>query len=505
MSPSDSTPRTRRRSGAALALGAGFAGLLWLVGCDASVDQPAAKLTLVAARQSIAPASRQRPPRQVGVGSCTAGGCHGSGSPGSVEGSEYNIWISQDPHADAFSVLYDQVSLDMVRRLDGKPADAPVAPYQDERCLGCHSSKSVAPPRDETASHYSDGVSCEACHGPAEGWLSTHYSPAYRDSAGNPDAARLHRQGMWNTDDLAERARICATCHVGDEGRDVNHDLIAAGHPRLQFDFAAYYRRLPVHWNPADDRQAWGDNLDAMMWAVGQSVNSSAALRRLAARAQGDGPWPELAEWSCGACHHDLRDDEARQRLLADRDALAGLDFAWDDWHHQLPRAYLEAVAKAWRLDPQVAGDIPQEMAGLADLVGDLRSDRRAVGEQAVALSAKLDRWTDAVARARPTPAELTHLSRDLATIHLDGRLTTWSEAALAYDALASLHQSRLRAARSARRSDPAHSRVTTAIGELYGELSRARRERPYLYLPEVSVEVLERIRRALGEEVARP
>jgi hypothetical protein len=37
----------------------------------------------------------------VGVGSCTAAGCHGGGNPDAIVGSEDSIWISRDPHANA--------------------------------------------------------------------------------------------------------------------------------------------------------------------------------------------------------------------------------------------------------------------------------------------------------------------------------------------------------------------------------------------------------------------
>jgi hypothetical protein len=162
-------------------------------------------------------------------------------------------------------------------------------------------------------------------------------------------------------------------------------------------------------------------------------------------------------------------------------------------------------LAKAWRLDAREAADVNEEMTGLAELVGGMTSDRRAVGERAAALAGRLDRWADAVARAQPTPDELAALSRDLADIHLAGRLGTWSEAALAYDALASLHQSQLSAARSARRSEAPLEPTKTAIGELYRELSKSTSDRDYVYSPQKSAKLLERVRGSLDDEEARP
>jgi hypothetical protein len=101
---------------------------------------------------------------------------------------------------------------------------------------------------------HADGVGCESCHGASGRWLGPHTTLGWRDRPW-PEKAAL---GMRNTKDLASRARLCAGCHVGDGGsddlpaRDVNHDLIAAGHPRLNFELSAYpgrQRRRPTRFN----------------------------------------------------------------------------------------------------------------------------------------------------------------------------------------------------------------------------------------------------------------
>jgi hypothetical protein len=446
-----------------------------IAGCEASVDPPPTSITLTANQSLSTIARRDRIWRLVGVGSCTASGCHGAGSATSVVGSEYNIWISKDPHAQAHSVLYDERSLRMLRLLDGRPLDDPVEPYADARCVGCHSSV-MAPQRDPTVSLVSDGVGCEACHGPAEGWLSAHYQ--HRFSAQGPAraAAALRDLGMWDTDDLVSRAQICSGCHVGAPGRDVNHDLIAAGHPRLQFDYAAYFRKLPAHWNRADDRAAWGDNVDAMSWAVGQAVNSQTALRRLAARAAGESNWPELSEWSCVDCHHDLRDDADRQKRLAERSGLSGVNFAWDDWHHQAPRQYMAAIERAWGIDSQLAAQIQRDMAELAERVGSIRADRHEAAERAEALASKMDQWISKLRRADPDLDAIARLSLEVAELHRQRGITSWSEAALAYDALASLHQSRLDGLRRVgAAADPSVDQITRIIRQMYDELYRTK------------------------------
>jgi hypothetical protein len=87
--------------------------------------------------------------------------------------------------------------------------------------------------------------------------------------------------------------------------RDVDHDLISAGHPRLQFEFGTYRANMPAHWRQR--KQAETD-----VWAAGQRATAEAALALLAYRAK-TGPWPEFAEYDCFACHHSLTQPTWRQ------------------------------------------------------------------------------------------------------------------------------------------------------------------------------------------------
>ncbi len=162
---------------------------------------------------------------------------------------------------------------------------------------------------------------------------------------------------MVDLSDAAARARECANCHVGDRSRgmDVNHDLIAAGHPRLNFEYSAYLEAYPKHWRekPGTDLSLAGD------WAVGQAVTARAALQLLADRARSSvtgttvapasvAPWPELSESECFSCHHSL----SKPRWLPDRGALAVKPgrLPWATWTSaMLPE--LEKVNPGWKLD----------------------------------------------------------------------------------------------------------------------------------------------------------
>jgi hypothetical protein len=118
------------------------------------------------------------------------------------------------------------------------------------------------------------------------------------------------RHGLAELNDLGSRASACAGCHVGSPGRDMNHDMIAAGHPKLNFEFASHLARLPRHWYERDRMtgEKRGPEFLLQAWAVGpfragESVRALSIDRQ--SREQGR-IWPELAEWNCYACHHEL-------------------------------------------------------------------------------------------------------------------------------------------------------------------------------------------------------
>ena len=100
----------------------------------------------------------------VGPGSCSAVACHGAIRPvagARILQTEYSTWVSQDRHARATEVLGNMVSQRMGRILGiGNPLQA-------QKCLACHSLDVPASARGRNFA--SEGVSCEACHGPATG------------------------------------------------------------------------------------------------------------------------------------------------------------------------------------------------------------------------------------------------------------------------------------------------------------------------------------------------
>jgi hypothetical protein len=141
---------------------------------------------------------------------------------------------------------------------------------------------------------------------------------------------------MTDTKDLAVRAELCAGCHVGDADRDMNHDMIAAGHPPLRFELSAYHDLIRhKHW-PSAERVRTKD-FKARLWGAGQAAVAQATLALVESRAvratTSDRltPWPELAEYDCFACHQRLRPASgfSSVALKGDQPGVPG----WQPWN----------------------------------------------------------------------------------------------------------------------------------------------------------------------------
>lgn len=302
----------------------------------------------------------------IGAAGCLGAACHGAPARATLNGeytgatwqSSGSCWVAADPHTGAYSLLTDNPYRPVnvtARHIMDRYAPGKLA-TEDARCLACHSNPALADWDHKDArvrSLQAEGVNCEACHGNAGGWLRQHTTWTTGRDKGYPET------GMVKLYDIGERTVSCAGCHVGapeaplgtlPDGRavklsvrDMNHDMIAAGHPRLNFDLAEYQRRLPRHWQEKDRIQQElneaqnppkkgivprGPDFELKAWLVGRVAHAEAACRLLesrAARAQDEKeertPWPEFAEFNCAACHHALRGDPNAWRgaVLKDR------------------------------------------------------------------------------------------------------------------------------------------------------------------------------------------
>ena len=237
--------------------------------------------------------------KHAGSLSCASASCHG-GSDSVRAGSEYTTWVNSDPHFRAYTILLDDSSRKIAEVLK-----LPRPAHESELCLSCHAPSAIAAPKSPQNRPVLPGVGCEECHGPAEKYLTAHYRDDFKKLTRSEKAETY---GLYPTKDLAFRVSMCASCHVGDASREVNHDLIAAGHPRLAFEYTGYHhsKKYKRHW----EESAYGPDFDARAWEIGQvaSARAAADLTRVRAARTKDHkmPWPELAEYSCFACHKDL-------------------------------------------------------------------------------------------------------------------------------------------------------------------------------------------------------
>ena len=151
--------------------------------------------------------------RHMGVATCAASQCHGSAAPRDSSGvmqNEYVTWTRDDPHSKAYATLSSDASRAIAARLGVGSAIAA------KICLDCHADNVPAVRRGEKF-QLSDGVGCEACHGGAERWLSTHYNTPAVDHAANLVA------GIYPTEEPQERAELCLSCHLGTADKFATH------------------------------------------------------------------------------------------------------------------------------------------------------------------------------------------------------------------------------------------------------------------------------------------
>jgi hypothetical protein len=372
----------------------------------------------------------------VGSGSCAARACHGNPTitRRGESNSAYVIWLSSDPHAQAYAVLSTPEAQHMAEALGLGAAT------KADRCLACHSlsiggAHPAAAAGVNPAALLADGVGCEACHGPAEKYLAEHTLNRWH-RPGDPKFDPSF--GMTDTANIGPRAAICAGCHVGQpdaEGRpwrDVNHDLIAAGHPRLNFEFSAYMANLPPHWNVNRDPERFEE---LHSWIAGQLASGEAALKLLESRASSaatlpkagertlvPGVWPELSEYDCYSCHHDLRGNGWRQSYhssiaaderTANPPAPPRGSPGWGTWYFQGPRL----LAATSAVMPKPSGsDWLESLNGLAATMQTALPNASTARQETESCSAKLAASSSAIGQlfASSTPADQAALRKEV-------------------------------------------------------------------------------------------
>jgi hypothetical protein len=176
-----------------------------------------------------------------------------------------------------------------------------------------------------------------------------HRDASWKDMPAEKKKKEFERLGMKWLQSHAVRAEVCAGCHIGAPAdpstgvpvRDMNHDFIAAGHPRLMFEYGSFLANEPKHWKEKDTRP----DSDVRAWLVGQVVSSESALKLMIDRATTKDDtrvWPEFTEHDCYACHHDLARASWRQVRRPDRRPGAP---PLSPWYYSLTAVLASTVA----------------------------------------------------------------------------------------------------------------------------------------------------------------
>jgi hypothetical protein len=263
----------------------------------------------------------------VGVAVCRR--CHAD--PKDVQGeppilcrcTEIKYW-ERDRHKEAFNVLLADQAKAIGRAL-GIPDVA-----KHPECLTCHGVFFRDPTTRDAGFRLEEGVSCVVCHGPHRNWYYLHGSDVVSDRLDWRKKSREEKEkdyGMTDLWDPAKRANLCLSCHLGNaaEGKVVTHAMYAAGHPPLPgFEPAAFSNRMPRHWQYIKEKRAEVKKLlqfseeaaqfePSRLAVLGGLVELRDTMALLAAQTAAPN-WPELAQFDCYACHHDLKVQSWRQK-----------------------------------------------------------------------------------------------------------------------------------------------------------------------------------------------
>lgn len=302
----------------------------------------------------------------LGAASCAASTCHGGVlARGSAWRSAWTLWSSADPHVNAGLSLKTPASLRIVLGLIGRPETDVTQNEIDhllrERCISCHvtaTPQQCSSTEPLKTAFLLEGVSCESCHGASGGWLVAHLKESF-------PVQQQTALGFRDTKSILSQTQGCVRCHVGSRTsdglvRDMNHDMIAAGHPVLRFDMESYLRALPPHWGKIPE----SEQTPVRNRQVGRSIALSAAAGLAADRASaflgGEGtPFPEFADYDCFGCHQSLSiDDYATSSGSgeASKRISDGIPI-WNAWYGD---NLLDLKKNRWRMIPPDSGKAEQ-------------------------------------------------------------------------------------------------------------------------------------------------
>jgi hypothetical protein len=326
-----------------------------------------------------------------GVATCASSVCHGSArdKPDSpLLRNEYLTWERHDDHSDAYQTLQSDASRRIARRLDIGPA------HEAQVCLDCHTD-AVPPEQRGKRFVLSDGVGCEACHGGAENWLESH-------SGSETSHAQNVKNGLVPLEKAGVRAEVCQDCHIGDQERFLGHDLLGAGHPRLQFELMSFSVLQPYHYRADEDYYERKPEADrpARIWAIGQIEAARRMLEGIQSKDFMTSPlWPELAFFDCHGCHTPMSVEQPEERYTS-----PGLTPG-------SPRLNDSALMMALMLERVIPGGTPETML---KTIRRLHGASRKGPAQVRSVARELEPQLEALADRLETTQLTTGLQREL-------------------------------------------------------------------------------------------
>ena len=288
-------------------------------------------------------------------------------------------------------------------------------------------------------------------------------------------AGWMHEQsvarGMTDLRSLPIRASGCLSCHLGNRNKQVDHELIASGHPILAFELDNYTETLPPHWRRGSDTVSAATH-GARAFAVGQSAAFSQSLDNLAHHARGE-KWPEFSDMSCTTCHHSLEGSGWRQER--GWPGRAGLP-SWSPQHWAVLRLLVG------RANPAACAQLDSSVQLIASRVSRM-NDTTAVAQAATDAKRIIDRVTPQIAALSWRDDDVRALMRTIAgdtDFLLTSDVYSAEQTALALQSLAA----------ALTRSNPRllKSPMTEAIDALFEEIKNRDRYEPTRFVQKLGV-----------------
>ena len=162
---------------------------------------------------------KETPPKYVGSKSCKK--CHNKSS----IGKQYKVW-EKSKHAKAFELLKSEKAQEVMTKLN-----LTTKATEEPKCLKCHVS-GYGHPKTQYGPKYTfeEGVSCEACHGPAEFYDKPADEKTHQEAVG---------KGYIKPDE-----KLCRSCHNDQSPTwDPERDTLEDG-TKVGFDYAARLKEI---------------------------------------------------------------------------------------------------------------------------------------------------------------------------------------------------------------------------------------------------------------------